>query len=111
MSDSNRASCSQGTRASVPCFCFAKSCFCYAEVLCYAQRTLHFVQGHVLRSAKHMTFYTTFPKNDHVGNRTPTPRETIWYAKPLRHTAICVIVFAVGTIHKPHRHSRHSGMP
>ena len=28
------------------------------------------------------------PENDHVGNRTPTPRETIWYAKPLRHTAI-----------------------
>ena len=27
-------------------------------------------------------------ENDHVGNRTPTPRETIWYAKPLRHTAI-----------------------
>ena len=60
MSDSSYASCSQGTRAPVPCFCFAKSCFCFAEVMCYAHRTLHFVQGHVLCFAKHMTCYTTF---------------------------------------------------
>ena len=63
MSDSNCSSCARGIRAPVPCFCFAKSCLCYAEGLCsfFAQRTLHFVQGHVLRFAKHMTCYTTFP--------------------------------------------------
>ena len=39
-----------------------------------------------LREAHDMLHH--IPENDHVGNRTPTPRETIWYAKPLRHTAI-----------------------
>lgn len=35
--------------------------------------------------------------NDYEGNRTLTSRETIWYAKPLRHTAIVEYLLSAET--------------